>query len=222
LEHKYFILLCPVYQTKLLCEFDVKQIEQFFVFHWNDKYSGVNGGFMKKSSLVLLSIAVMFVAFSLLPQSGFAGVNVNVGINVPLPAFVFHAPPPVVVVPGTYAYAVPDIDIDIVFYQGYWYRPHRDRWYRSTSYNGPWIVRDRVPAELHSLPPDYRHMPPGHQRIPYGQMKKNWKSWERDKHWDKHGYKHEAKHEHKEDSYSRHKEEKREHKKGGKGGHGRD
>jgi len=171
---------------------------------------------MKKSGFALLCIVVIFVVSSLLPQSGFAGVDVNVGINVPLPVFVFHAPPPVVVIPGTYAYAVPDVDIDIVFYQGYWYRPHRDYWYRSTSYNGPWkyIVHDRVPGVLHSLPPDYRHVPPGHQRIPYGQVKKNWKNWERDRHWDKHEYKHEEK--------ERHKEEKREHKKGGKGRHGDD
>jgi len=181
------------------------------------KCSGVNGGFMKKSSLVLLSIVVIFVAFSLFPQAGSAEVNVNVGINVPLPAFVFHAPPPVVVIPGTYAYVVPDVDIDIVFFQGYWYRPYRDHWYRSASYNGPWRVHDRVPGELHSLPPDYRHVPPGHQRIPYGQLKKNWRGWEKEKHWDKHEYKHEEKHENKQG----HKEEKREHKKGGKGGHGR-
>jgi hypothetical protein len=150
---------------------------------------------MKKSSLVLLSIAVMFVAFSLFPQAGSAGINVNVGINVPLPAFEFHAPPPVVVIPGTYVYTVPDVDVDIVFYQGYWYRPHGDRWFRSASYNGPWrhLGHDRVPGALYSLPPDYRHVPPGHQRIPYGQMKKNWKNWERDRHWHKHEYRHEAK-----------------------------
>jgi hypothetical protein len=170
---------------------------------------------MKKSGLVLLSIAIIFVAFNLLPQSGSAEVNVNVGINVPLPSLVFHAPPPVVVVPGTYAYVVPDVDVDIVFFQGYWYRPYGDRWFRSASYNGPWrhLAHASVPGALYSLPSDYRHVPPGHQRIPYGQLKKNWKGWEKDRHWDKHEYQHEAK--------QRHKEEKWEHK-NGKGGHGRD
>jgi hypothetical protein len=30
-------------------------------------------------------------------------------------------------------------------------------------------------------------VPPGHHHIPYGQFKKNWKRWEKDKYWEKHG-----------------------------------
>lgn len=171
---------------------------------------------MKKSGFALLIITMVFVVSALLPQSSFAEVNVNIGINVPLPAFVFHAPPAVVFIPGTYVYAVPDVDIDIVFYQGYWYRPHRDYWYLSTSYNGPWryIDQERVPSVLFKLPPDYRHVPPGHQRIPYGQVKKNWKNWEKEKYWDKQ--------EHRQEKSKQYKEEKKEHKKEGKGRKGKD
>ena len=167
--------------------------------------------FMKKSCFVLLISAMVFVVSALLPQTGFAEVDVKVGINVPLPAFVFQAPPAVVFIPGTYVYTVPDVDIDIVFYQGYWYRPYRDYWYRSTSYNGPWrhIVRERVPGVFFNLPPDYRHVPPGHQRIPYGQVKKNWKHWERERYWDRHDYRHWER--------EQHKKEKMERKKGGRG-----
>ncbi|MBA3060066.1 MAG: hypothetical protein FP832_00175, partial [Nitrospirae bacterium] len=102
---------------------------------------------MKKSGFALLIITMVVFASVLLPQSGFSGVDVTIGINVPLPVFVFSAPPAVVFIPGTYVYAVSDVDIDIVFYQGYWYRPHRDYWYRSTSYNGPWrhLDQKRVP-----------------------------------------------------------------------------
>ena len=62
-----------------------------------------------------------------------------------------------VVIPGTYIYAVPDIDVEILFYQGYWYRPHEGHWFRSKSYNGPWAYLDshRVPRALFDLPPDY-------------------------------------------------------------------
>ena len=110
-----------------------------------------------------------------LPVESTAAVNINVGISVPPPpVFRFHAPPPMVVIPGTYIYAVPDIDVEILFYQGYWYRPHEGHWYRSKSYNGPWAYLEsrRVPRALFDLPPDYYRIPPGYERIPYGHFKK--------------------------------------------------
>jgi hypothetical protein len=102
-----------------------------------------------------------------------------------LPAFVAPAPPPVVVIPGTYVYYAPGLTVDILFYRGYWYRPHGDRWYRSRSYNGPWgfVVPRNVPRALISLPPHYREVGPGRRHIPYGQLKKNWGKWERERHW---------------------------------------
>jgi hypothetical protein len=137
------------------------------------------------STFIILSLFSVF-AFT----DSFAGVNVNVGINVPLPPpFVIHAPPPVVVLPGAeYVYFAPGLEVDIFFHRGYWYRPFNQRWYRSSSYNGPWafIHPNHVPRALYSIPPDYRHLPPGREHIPYGQFKKNWGSWERDRHWDKH------------------------------------
>ena len=92
-----------------------------------------------------------------------------------------------IVIPGTYIYAVPDIDVEILFYQGYWYRPHEGHWYRSKSYNGPWAYLDshRVPRAIFELPPDYYRIPPGHQKIPYGHFKSNWGRWERERHWDR-------------------------------------
>jgi hypothetical protein len=130
-------------------------------------------------------IAAVFVLYR--PQCSMAGVNVNVGINIPLPALVMPAPPEVVVIPGTYAYFAPGVDVDIFFYHNYWYRPYRGRWYRSFGYDGPWnfIPERRVPGVLLHLPPGYRHMPPGHERIPYGQLKKNWRNWEREEYWDR-------------------------------------
>jgi hypothetical protein len=39
---------------------------------------------------------------------------------------------------------------------------------------------------LQALPQDYRHrLSPGYQRIRHGDVKKNWKKWEREKYWDK-------------------------------------
>lgn len=142
---------------------------------------------------MMKSIARLVFAGALLMSLGLAhqcGVNAEVNINInigPPPVYVIPAPPEVVVIPRTYAYYVPNIEVDIIFYQGYWYRPHKEYWYRSMDYNGPWvyIVREKIPIVILNLPPDYRHIPPGHTHIPYGQLKKEWKNWEKGKYWDK-------------------------------------
>lgn len=150
---------------------------------------------VKIVTLVIFGVVVQFL-MGPLPESR-AEVQVNIGINAgpppvvvpaPPPAYVVHAPPPVVVIPGTYVYYAPGLSIDILFYHGYWYRPHGGYWYRARSYNGPWahLPHGRVPHAVTGLPHDYRSVPPGHQRIPYGQVKKNWARWEKDRHWDRH------------------------------------
>lgn len=139
---------------------------------------------IKKIILVLCTWLLSFSAILLIPSSIQAGVPAP-----PLPPLIVPGPPPVFLIPGTYAYFAPDVDADLFFYGGYWYRPHGGGWYRSSNYGGPWgfIVIDHVPGVLIKLPHGYRNVPPRHQRIPYGQLKKNWKAWERDKHWDKPG-----------------------------------
>ena len=123
------------------------------------------------------------------PGVSSAQVQVNVDVRVPLPPlprFVFPAPPTVVVVTETYMYVVPDVEVDIVYYHGYWYRPHSDRWYRASSYNGPWRLLGvgQVPGPFMRLPPGFRTVRPEYERIPYQQMKQNWKKWENERYWD--------------------------------------
>ena len=89
---------------------------------------------MRKSYLLVIG-ALLLVLTGTATQSE-AGVNVNIGIN--LPAIRFAAPPAVVVIPGTYVYMVPDIDVDVLFFQGYWWRPYEGHWYRSRDYKGRW------------------------------------------------------------------------------------
>jgi len=158
---------------------------------------------MKKEILFAILVGIIFLIGMGHPNGVIADVNINVGINVPPPPpLVIPAPPSVFVVPRTYVYFVPDVKVDIFFYHDYWYRPYEGRWYRSASYNGPWvyIIPKHVPLVLLHLPPDFRRVPPGHQRIPYGQLKKHWMTWENEKYWDKHEAKewHEEKQEHKE------------------------
>lgn len=132
-------------------------------------------------------IMVFLIMASLgLQQAANAEVSINIGINLPLPEIKISSPPAVVVIPGTYIYFAPDVDADIFFFRNHWYRLHNGRWHRSDEYNGSWafITIDIVPRELLSVPSGYRHVPPGQERIPYGQLKKSWKKWEDERHWD--------------------------------------
>lgn len=140
---------------------------------------------MRKSCLLV--IGALFLLLTVSAAQSEASVNVNVGVN--LPAIRFAAPPNVVVIPGTYVYIVPDSDVDVFFYQGYWWRPYEGHWYRSRDYKGRWrYVEPRsIPRGLRALPQDYRLRlsPDGYERIPHGQVKKNWKKWEKEKYWDR-------------------------------------
>ena len=157
----------------------------------------------RKASLFL--IGLLFLAFFGAPGESTAQVSDNINIGPP-PAYVLHAPPPVVVIPQTYVYVVPEIAVEILFYHGYWYRPHEGRWYRGRSYNGPWtyLTSSKVPHVLVALPPDYYRVPPGHHHISHGQVKKNWKKWEKERHWESDREWHEGWHgEHKGEGHGR-------------------
>jgi hypothetical protein len=105
----------------------------------------------------------------------------------PPPAYAIPAPPQVVPVPGSYVYFVPGISADVLFYRGYWYRPHAGHWYRAVSYNGPWayIIPGVVPGPVIGLPPDFRRrVPPGFRPVRHAQLVRNWERWERERYWD--------------------------------------
>ncbi len=107
------------------------------------------------------------------------------GVNVEPPAYSFSVPPEVSVIPGTDMYLVPDIGVDILFYQGYWYRPYGGRWFFARSYNGPWgyLEPRRIPPPFLRLSPGHLRLPPGYHRIPYRELQTNWRRWESDRHW---------------------------------------
>ena len=139
---------------------------------------------MKKSCLLVIG-ALLLVLAGPATQSE---AEVNVGVK--LPPIGFAAPPYVVVIPGTYVYMVPDIDVDVLFFHGYWWRPYQGRWYRSRDYKGSWryVAPAGIPRGLRALPQDYRHrLAPGHERIPHGDVQKNWRKWEKEKHWERQG-----------------------------------
>jgi len=132
-------------------------------------------------------IAFAVVLLSLVWSAGPSDAGVNVNINIGVPPLVISAPPAMMVIPGTYVYFAPDVDVDLIFYQGFWYRPYGGHWYRSADYNGGWVIVNIIPAPIRNLPPRWRQVPPGHARMPYRHVHDNWQAWERERHWDRDG-----------------------------------
>jgi hypothetical protein len=140
---------------------------------------------MKQNRFITFVCSLILSAMIFFPTASNAGLPRPPA--PPLPPLVLPAPPPVFHIPGTYAYFAPDVDAELFFYDGHWYRRHEGGWYRSSRYSGPWgfVAAKRIPGVLINLKPEYRNVPPGQRRISYIQLKKNWKTWQRHKHWDK-------------------------------------
>lgn len=127
-----------------------------------------------------------------IPLTAMAGVNVNVNIGLP-PPIVFAEPPHVVHIPyAVGVYAVPDIDAEIFFWNGWWWRPWQNRWYRSKYYDRGWVHYSRVPAFYYDVDPGWRGYYREHrwgdgrweyERIPYYRLDKNWKTWHNREYW---------------------------------------
>ncbi len=140
--------------------------------------------------LLLLAVSLMFVAGMPLTVTA-SDIHFGVNINVP-PPFGFDEPSDLIVVPGTsgYVYMVPDTE-GVYFYNGYWFRTYGSRWYRSRGFGGPWnhIRLSLVPRFIIDIPPDYyRYAPSGYYRVPYRDFHRSWRSWERDKHWNRYDW----------------------------------
>jgi hypothetical protein len=142
---------------------------------------------MKRTGFSQLVVVTVMVLSLCLATQGYARVDVNLDIHIPLPLYGFQEPPRMAPVPRSHAYFAPDIDVDIIFYHGYWYRPHAGRWYRADSYDGSWVYLEspRVPRAVIALPHGYRRIPPGYQKISHGDMNRNWRKWEKEKYWDR-------------------------------------
>ena len=140
-----------------------------------------------KTKAFVIQAAMFLLAFSifLLPSAGNA--EVNVGISVGLPPLVISAPPAMVVINGSNVYYPPEVRADIFFYHGYWYRPHQGYWFRAVEYNGPWFGLEigRVPRPVVGISPGFRRGPVVYERVPYRDVRTNWRTWERERHWDR-------------------------------------
>jgi hypothetical protein len=131
-----------------------------------------------------------------------AGVNVNINLGPPV---VVAEPPQMVLVPRSRVYFSPEPQIDIFFYDGFWWSPRGDRWYRAREHNGPWgvIERRHVPRDVIRVPRDYRGRFEREERIPYGQWKKEHRQWEKSERKEEKRDEKERKHQEKRDRYER-------------------
>jgi len=125
-----------------------------------------------KKGIMLLCVAAL-----LTPMSALARVNVNINVDVPVPvpvipvplppprvvvppppppprvvlppppAVLFERPPLFLAPPSLGIYVGVDVPYDIVFSDNFYYLNYHNVWYRSGSYNGPWVgVRqERLP-----------------------------------------------------------------------------
>jgi hypothetical protein len=116
---------------------------------------------MKRMSLWIARLGLLFAL--VVPVSGaFARTSVSIGLQFGDryrgPDVYFRDEPRVVIVPGTRVYYVRDSDYDIYRYGRYWYYNYSGGWYRSRSYDGPWIYVGyrSVPRDISYVPVRYR------------------------------------------------------------------
>jgi hypothetical protein len=109
--------------------------------------------------------------------------EVSFNINVGPPPVIVQEQPEQIVVPRTMVYFAPAARADLFFYRGRWWTRHEGRWFRSHSYDGPWVVVGPryVPVEIVRLPRDYRQVYVREHHVPYGQLKKHWERREHDR-----------------------------------------
>lgn len=144
----------------------------------------------------LLYGVMLWAVLMVIPVPMMAAININLGISLP-PVMEFSAPPDVIVMPDTNdVYLVPDVDEDLFFWNGWWWRLWEGRWYRSSHYNRGWSYYNNVPSFYYNVDPGWRDYYRdrnwygnrwNYERISHRRLQQNWKSWQKQQHWEKRG-----------------------------------
>lgn len=106
------------------------------------------------------------------------GISIRIGDRYQGSELRFTNRPRLVVIPRTNVYYVQNYDVDVYRYGRYFYAYDRGRWWRATSYRGPWYyIRGRaVPRQIFIIPADYRRNWQGD----YGE----WRDRDYDQNWE--------------------------------------
>lgn len=118
-----------------------------------------------------------------------AGVNVTIGVPVVNVGFDVPGYPQFTIVPNYPVYYAPNVNTNLFFYDGLYWAYHRDNWYASSWYNGPWSMVNpvyvptyilQVPVRYYRVPPPYFHGWPKNKPPRWGQY---WgPGWEHERH----------------------------------------
>ena len=153
-----------------------------------------------KNNNLLIVIAVLFMFLQGCMASGpdyYSDYGENLDYGQPSP-ILLNGSPYVIAVPDTYdVYVVPDVSVELFFWNGLWWRPWGGHWYSSHYYNRGWTYyRSGTPSFYRKVDPHWRAYYTSrnwrgyrwnYERIPSNQAQRNWKTWQNDKYWEKHG-----------------------------------
>jgi len=108
--------------------------------------------------MVALLAPLLVTASPALVKAADVGFSIRIGDRYRGDQLSFQSRPRFTTVPGTRVYYVRDSNADVYRYGGWYYANESGRWYRSSSYRGPWIhVRSRaVPRQIFYVPANYR------------------------------------------------------------------
>lgn len=115
---------------------------------------------MKRGELWV--VATLVALLSWVPSRGAAETNVEARVRVGDPyrgaSLEFNEEPAVVLVPTTKVYYVRDRECDLYRYGRYWYFVENERWYRSRTWQGPFLHLNAtsVPKSVRTVPLNYR------------------------------------------------------------------
>jgi hypothetical protein len=107
-------------------------------------------------------VATLVALLSWVPSRGAAETNVDVRVRVGDPyrgaSLDFNEEPAVVLVPATKVYYVRDHECDLYRFGRYWYFVENERWYRSRTWQGPFLHLNAtsVPKSVRTVPLNYR------------------------------------------------------------------
>jgi hypothetical protein len=118
----------------------------------------------------MAALATLLVSAAI-PARSEAAVSVGVSLHVGDPyrglSLHFRSQPDMAVIPASQVYYTRNYDHDLYRYGRSWYYVEDDCWYRSSSYNGPFVRIDvsSVPRQIWNVPTGYRRAwggPPAH------------------------------------------------------------
>jgi len=115
---------------------------------------------MKRGELWV--VATLVAVLSWVPSRGAAETNMDARVRVGDPyqgaSLEFNEEPAVVLVPTTKVYYVRDHECDLYRFGRYWYFVENERWYRSRTWQGPFLHLNAtsVPKSVRTVPLNYR------------------------------------------------------------------